>query len=66
MKEYIDMVHRLIELPRNELRREVLDTKDGKLKKILDNYEETYYKCCLKIEEYIDIERRNMGLSKND
>lgn len=66
MKEYIDMVHRLIEIPRNELRDKVLESDDENLKKVLNDYEAAYHRSCLKIEEYIDNELKDRDLVQRD
>ena len=49
MNKYVNLVHDLIEKPRNELRGKVRNCNDKKLQKILDKYEEAYHRSCLKI-----------------
>ena len=66
MKEYVDIVHKLIEIPRNELRNKVAKSNDKELEKVLNNYEYEYYRSCLKIEEYIDSELKNRDLNHDE
>ena len=66
MKKYVDMICKLIEIPRNELRCKFYETNDEELKKVLDNYEDAYYRSCLKIEEYIDNELKNRDINHHD
>lgn len=66
IKEYTKLVHKLIEIPRNELRLKFMNTKDREVEKVLNKYEEEYYRNCLKIEEYIDLELENRGLNHKD
>lgn len=66
MERYVNLVHNLIEKPRNELRVKVFKSNDKKLKEVLDKYEEAYYRSCLKVEEYIDFELEKMGLNHKD
>ena len=62
MKEYVNIVHNLIEIPRNELRCLFYKTKNKNVEQLLNDYEKTYYDSCLKIEQYIDKEIVNEGL----
>lgn len=63
MERYVNLVREFIEKPRNELREKVCKNPDKKLKELLDKYEDAYYKRCLKIEEYIDLELEKMDLN---
>lgn len=62
LKKYIDIVYKLIEVPRNELRVKKYKENDEKTEKLLEQYEDAYYRSCLKIEEYIDQELNNKDL----
>ena len=66
MKEYIYIVRKLIEIPRNELREIFMNTKDKKIEKFLNKYEDAYYRSCLKIEDYIAKELEDRGLNHED
>ena len=64
LKKYVDVVHKLIEVYRNELR--IIKYKDNNknIEKVLDKYEHAYYCSCLKIEEYIEQELKDKDLNQ--
>ena len=65
LKKYVEIVHKLIEIPRNELRAKKYIERDSSVEKTLDNYEKEYYQSCLKVEEYIDQEIKDRDLSRD-
>jgi predicted nucleotidyltransferase len=56
IKKYVYLVHRLIEVPRNELRCEVEVTKEEVISEVLDKYEKAYLERCLELEKIMDLE----------
>lgn len=64
LKKYVDVVHKLIEVYRNELRIIKYKDNDKRIEQILNNYESAYYNSCLKIEEYIEQELKDRDLNQ--
>ncbi len=56
IEEYTKMVHELIEVPRNELRRMVYGEHKMEYQELLEKYEQAYFEKCLKIEEMLEEE----------
>lgn len=53
IREYVTIVHELIEVPRNELRKKVYEEHKTEYKDLLEKYEQAYFEKCLKVEEML-------------
>lgn len=60
IREYIYMMHELIEKPRNELRIKAIEQNDEYCEMLLAKYEKVYRQKCLEIEKKMSIELRNI------
>ena len=56
IRDYIYKVHKLIEVPRNELRYKVVTNQGKVYQKLLEQYEIAYLEKCLIIEKLLDEE----------
>lgn len=66
LHEYIAKVHELVEVPRNELRQKVYVERQLEYSDLLEKFEQEYFEKCLKIEEMLEEEYRDLKLYRNE
>ena len=64
--EYVAKVHKLIEVPRNELRIKVYVEHKSEYEDLLETFEQAYFEKCLKIEEMLDEEYEELRLREKE
>lgn len=64
LHEYVQKVHDLIEVPRDDLRKKVYQEKKMEYADLLEKFEQEHFQKCLKIEELLEEEYKELERRK--